>query len=134
VAPLNCELAYPRREDMSKDSSNSYERRLYPRVELMRMSIPAEGRKSARIIDISASGAQVEFPTPLVPGNLYEIRLTFPDRQISVRARVTRSLAPEGSVRAADSGTPCLAGLEFIGLDTEDQRYLEGYVAGQSQL
>lgn len=116
---------------MSKESENTYERRLYPRVELMRMKIGGAGERSARIIDISASGAQVEFPNRLETGNLYEVRLTFPDRQIRARARVTRSVEAESS-GAGETG--CVAGLEFVGLDTEDRNYLEGYVAGQSEL
>ena len=111
---------------MSKETKQAFERRLYPRVELMRLSIGDRSQSAALIIDISASGAQVEFPTRLQTGHLYEVRLSFPDRQIRVRARVTRSI--EGS------GGGCVAGLEFIGLEADDQRYLEGYVAGQTDL
>lgn len=121
---------------MSKDSSASYERRMYPRVDMMGVDISADKQKPVRIIDISARGAQVEFPTPLTPGQLYEMQLTFPDRQIRTRVRVTRCLHSGGAGEAADGRQPkgFLAGLEFVGLDSGDQRYLEGYVAGQSEL
>ncbi len=121
---------------MNTDTSPSYERRMYPRVDMIRMDSGAEEQKSVRIIDISASGAQVEFPTPLTPGQLYEVQLTFPDRQIRTRVRVTRCLHSGGAGDAADGRQPkgFLAGLDFIGLDSGDQKYLEGYVAGQSEL
>jgi hypothetical protein len=129
----HCEEAELRREDMSEETKNTFERRRYPRVELMRMDIGMGEQGLTRIIDISASGAQVECPSPLVPGRLYEVHLTFPDRQIRVRVRVTRNLDPPEP--AADGQQKAFrAGLEFIGLEPEDQHYLEGYVAGQSQL
>ncbi len=115
-------------------SDLTFERRKSPRVELRGLiglpSIPG----AARIVDISAHGAQVEFPSRLMPGNIYEMKLTFPDRTILARAKVTRCIDLKRSDSDGDHQLPvsCLAGLEFQSLDQADQRYLERYVAGMS--
>ena len=76
----------------------------------------------------------MEFPGRLVPGNLYELKLTFPDRQIRARVLVTRSidLDDAGDTDGESRGIRCIAGLEFQGLDPEESHYLEDYVAGQA--
>jgi len=119
---------------MDDQLDQNYERRKSPRVELKGLTGVPVRPGAARIIDISACGAQVQFPERLVPGNLYELRLTFPDRQILARGMVTRSMDLRGDARA---GKPvlggCLAGIEFQGLEPDDQEYLEAYVAGMSR-
>lgn len=119
---------------MTNEEKRQFERRKEPRVELTGVTgLPAQS-DSARIVNISAGGAQVDFTSRLVPGNIYEMRLTFPDRQILARVRVTRSTDLQTSPDDVD--TPweggCTAGLEFQSLGPEDRRYLEHYVAGLS--
>jgi hypothetical protein len=112
-----------------------FDRRKSPRVELKGITGLPANPGLARIIDISAGGAQVEFTARLVPGNHYEMNLTFPDRTIRARALVVRSVDLPGS-DSDEQGRPisCLAGLEFQDLDTADHHYLEGFVAGQAAL
>jgi len=115
-------------------SEVTFERRKSPRVELRGLIGLPTTAGAARIVDISAHGAQVEFPSRLMPGNVYEMKLTFPDRTIKARVRVTRSI----DLKRPDSDgdhqvqASCLAGLEFQNLAQADQRYLERYVAGMS--
>jgi len=112
-----------------------FERRMSPRVELKGIiGLPAS-HGPARVIDISATGAQVEFTSRLVPGNHYEMQLTFPDRVVRARVLVVRSVDLPGS-NTDGEGQPvrCLAGLQFQDLDSADHHYLEGFVAGQAAL
>jgi hypothetical protein len=121
---------------MNSGTNLTFERRMSPRVELRGLTGHPSNSGLARIIDISAGGAQVEFYTRLVPGNLYEMKLTFPDRLIRARALVTRSidLHDAGDADGGTTGARCIAGLEFQGLDREEIHYLEDYVAAQARL
>lgn len=112
----------------------TFERRKSPRVELKGLTGMPEQADVARIVDISSSGAQVEFHSRLVPGNIYEMKLTFPQRQIEARVRVIRSMDLHDSGEAGDGAlaTGCLAGLEFLGLAPEDMLFLERYVADRA--
>lgn len=121
---------------MENGQNQTFERRMSPRVELRGLTGLPEKPGLARIIDISASGAQVEFHSRLVPGNVYEMTLTFPDRKILARVMVTRSMDLYRSMENGDEvqSMGALAGLEFKGLDPEDRRYLEHYVAGLAEM
>ena len=75
---------------MDNQAKQTFERRRSPRVELKGLDDGPARHGLAKIVDISACGAQVEFPQRLEPGTAYELRLTFGDRQILARAVVTR--------------------------------------------
>lgn len=119
---------------MDDQADRNYERRKSPRVELKGLTGVPVRPGAAEIIDFSACGAQVQFPERLVPGNLYEMRLTFPDRQILARVLVTRSVDLGSASGGGEQGrVGCLAGIEFQGLDADDREYLESFVAGMSR-
>lgn len=116
---------------MDKLTELNFERRKSPRAELKGLTGRPSRPGVAKIIDISAGGAQVQFAERLVPGNIYEMRLTFPDRRIVARVLVTRSEDLAG-VPGEGGGTTvgCRAGIEFLGLEPGEAEYLESFVAG----
>lgn len=98
------------------------ERRRAPRVEVAgRTQGKIKQVVEASLINISAVGALVEHPQPLVIDQIYELTLSFEGRELTFRTRAVRSIV--SSVQPLGGGRSKLiyrTGLEFLDARQED--------------
>ena len=109
------------------------ERRAVPRVEPKE---PLEAKvmmiQSARIVDISSRGAQIELASSLQPSGRCDLRIQFGEGEFAAHATIRRCRASGfGKDEANEQVVLYRAGLEFDDLDPESLAYLSSHVLFQ---
>jgi PilZ domain len=103
--------------------------RLVPPLEAKVMSI-----QSARILDISSHGAQIEVAGMLQPSGRCDLRIQFADGEFAAHATVRRCRASGFSLDANNESVVLYrAGLEFDELDPECLAWLSSNVLFQAE-
>jgi c-di-GMP-binding flagellar brake protein YcgR len=75
----------------------------------------------ARLLDLSVGGALLHLATPLEVGAIHDFSLSIEGRTIWVQAEVRRCAA-------ADRDPGYLVGVQFVGIDPQDERVLREYL------
>ncbi|TAM44657.1 MAG: PilZ domain-containing protein [Acidobacteria bacterium] len=107
-----------------------YERRAVPRVE-PRLPLDAKVMtiQSARVLNISSRGAQIEVARALPPAGMCDLRIQFEEGEFAAHATVLRCTAVElGTNDTEGSGVLYRAGLQFGDLDPESLAWLSANV------
>ena len=81
--------------------------------------------RSARVVDLSVHGVQLEAPSGLRPDSVCSVSLATGSGQVQVRARVRRCRAVRG---ASHDGLFFNAGLEFVELDPAQVEAIEDLI------
>jgi c-di-GMP-binding flagellar brake protein YcgR len=84
----------------------------------------ARAEVTVRFLDLSTGGALLILPAPLVVGAIHDFALELEGNRISVQAEIRH-------VRAADRGPGFQVGVQFVGVDPQDEKVLEEYVAAR---
>lgn len=79
-----------------------------------------------RLLDLSMGGALMVLPTSLQPGGIYDFALDLEGDRIWVQAEVRH-------VHRADRGAGFHVGVQFIGIDPQDEKRLRDYVESQAR-
>ena len=106
------------------------ERRAVPRVEpKQRLDAKVMAVQSARILDISSRGAQIELASSLQPSGRCDLRIQFNEGEFAVHATVRRCRATGfGLDEANEQVVLYRAGLEFDEVDPESLAWLSSNV------
>lgn len=92
--------------------------------EMARGTVRAE--VPVRFLDLSTGGALLILPAPLVVGAIHDFALDLDGERIWVQAEIRH-------VRAADRGPGFHVGVQFVGVDPQDERVLQGYVDARAR-
>lgn len=79
-----------------------------------------------RFLDLSMGGALLVLPASLDKGGIYDFALDIEGDRIWVQAEVRH-------VRPADRGAGYHVGVQFIGIDPQDEKLLREYVENRSR-
>lgn len=85
--------------------------------------------QSARVLNISSRGAQIEVARALPPAGMCDLRIQFEEGEFAAHATVLRCTAVElGTNDTEGSGVLYRAGLQFGDLDPESLAWLSANV------
>lgn len=84
----------------------------------------ARAEVPVRFLDLSMGGALLILPAPLTVGAIHDFALELGAGRIWVQAEIRH-------VRAADRGPGFHVGVQFVGVDPQDEKVLQEYVEGR---
>ncbi|HET7293898.1 MAG TPA: PilZ domain-containing protein [Vicinamibacteria bacterium] len=86
----------------------------------------ARAQVPVRFLDLSLGGALLVMPAALEKGGIYDFALDLEGDRIWVQAEVRH-------VHPADRGAGYHVGVQFVGIDPQDEKLLREYVEGHAR-
>jgi c-di-GMP-binding flagellar brake protein YcgR len=86
----------------------------------------ARAQVPVRLLDLSMGGALLVLPAPLEKGGIYDFAIDLEGDRIWVQGEVRH-------VRTADRGAGFHVGVQFVGIDPQDEKRLREYVDSRAR-